>query len=145
MNTPNSIKNNSHIILFDGLCKLCSGFMQFIYKRDKEAAFKFAWLQDDKSKEILDWLELPGENFDTIVYIESGRAFFKSTAFLKIVRNLSFPWPILSVGYILPWFLRDMVYDFVAKNRYRWFGKKEACLVPTGKLLKRFSLRGPTF
>ena len=83
MKTPESIKNNSHIILFDGVCNLCSGFMQFVYKRDRKAIFKFAWLQDDKTKEILDWLKLPTNNFDTIVLIESGKVYFKSTAFLK--------------------------------------------------------------
>ena len=138
MNTPEVITLYNHIILFDGICNLCSGFMQFIYKRDRKKIFKFTWLQDDKTKEILDWLKLSSQNFETIILMESGNAYFKSTAFLKIVRLLPFPWPLLGVGYIIPRVIRDVLYDYIAKNRYRWFGKKEECLVPTGDLLKRF-------
>jgi predicted DCC family thiol-disulfide oxidoreductase YuxK len=145
MITPESIKNNSHIILFDGVCNLCSGFMQFVYKRDTKAIFKFVWLQDDTSKEILNWLNLDSNNFKTIILIENDKPYYKSTAFLKIVRYLHFPWPLLTIGYTIPQFFRDCIYDYVAKNRYRWFGKKETCLIPTGELLKRFSLRRPTF
>jgi len=138
MNIPESIKQNNHIILFDGVCNLCSGFLQFVYKRDKQGRFKFAWLQDEISGEILTWLDLNSDSFKTIILIEDETAFYKSTAFLKIVKYLCFPWPLLSVGYIFPRFIRDWIYDFVAENRYKWFGKKEQCMVPTGDLLKRF-------
>jgi predicted DCC family thiol-disulfide oxidoreductase YuxK len=95
-------------------------------------------LQDDNSKEILDWLNFDAESFETIILIEGKNFYFKSMAFLKIVRYLRFPWPVLTVGYIIPGFVRDWIYDFVAKNRYKWFGKKEECMVPTGNLFKRF-------
>ena len=138
MNTPVSIKENNRIILFDGVCNLCSGFMQFVFKRDKKGGFKFVWLQDEKSLGILTWIDMDSESFKTIILIEEEKPYFKSTAFLKIVRYLRFPWPALTVGYILPGFIRDWIYDFIAENRYKWFGKKEMCMVPTGDLEKRF-------
>ena len=138
MNIPDLIKQNNCIILFDGVCNLCSGFMQFVYKRDIKGRFKFAWLQDDKTKEILVWLNLGSESFKTIILIEGGKPYYKSSAFLQIVRYLRFPWPYLIVGHILPEFIRDWIYDFVAENRYKWFGKKEKCMVPKDDLLNRF-------
>lgn len=138
MNKPKTIKINKRIILFDGVCNLCSGFMLFIYRRDPGGIFKFAWLQEKQGQEILDWLELPVENFETIIFIENGQPYFKSTAFLKIVRHLRFPWPVLMIGMILPRFIRDWIYDYIAAKRYRWFGRKDNCLLPTGDLLKRF-------
>jgi predicted DCC family thiol-disulfide oxidoreductase YuxK len=112
--------------------------MQFVYKRDKQIRFKFAWLQDERCKDIFDWLELDSNNFKTIVLIKEEQPYYKSTAFLMIVRYLQFPWPLLTVGYIIPRFIRDWIYDFVANNRYKWFGKKKECIVPTGDLLNRF-------
>ncbi len=138
MNTPNIIESNDHIILFDGVCNLCSGFLQFIYKRDKSGVFNYTWIQDKRGIEILDWLNLPANQSDTIVLIEHGQSSTKSTAFLKIVRHLKFPWPLLRIGYLIPVFIRDAIYDWVAKNRYQWFGKKGACMIPTGDLLERF-------
>jgi predicted DCC family thiol-disulfide oxidoreductase YuxK len=138
MNIPDPVKQNNYIILFDGVCNLCSGFMQFVYNRATKNIFKFAWLKDEKSKEILNWLKLSSDNFESIILIESGNVYYKSNAFLRIIRFLPFPWPILRIGYFLPLFIRDTIYDFVARNRYRWFGKKNECLVQTGDLLKRF-------
>ena len=138
MNIPDSLKQNNHVILFDGVCNLCSGIMAFVYKRDNKNRFKFAWIQDENSKEIFNWLDLDLEDIKTIILIDMEKPYFKSTAFLKIVRYLRFPWPVLTVGYILPGIIRDWIYDFVAVNRYKWFGKKEACMVPTGDLLNRF-------
>ena len=138
MTLPDSIKQSSRIILFDGLCNLCSGFMQFVYKRDKKDNFKFAWMQDEKSREILNWFNLSSESLKTIILIESEKVYFKSSAFFKIVRFLRFPWPVLSMGYVFPRIFRDWIYDIVAENRYRWFGKKEQCMVPEGDLIKRF-------
>lgn len=138
MKLPESVKKYNQIILFDGMCNLCSGFMQFVYKRDLESNFKFTWMQDDKSREILNWLDLGSESFKTIILIEEETPYYKSSAFLKIVRHLRFPWPLLMVGYIFPGILRDWVYDYVAENRYRWFGKKDKCLIPTGELRDRF-------
>jgi len=138
MNIPDSIKQHNCIILFDGVCNLCSGFMQFVYKRDVKGRFKFAWLQDEKTKGILAWLDLGSDSLKTIILIEEEIPYYKSSAFLKIVKYLRFPWPFLTVGYVLPRIFRDWIYDFVAENRYKWFGKKEQCMVPSGDLLNRF-------
>jgi predicted DCC family thiol-disulfide oxidoreductase YuxK len=135
---PDSTKQNSRIIIFDGLCNLCSGFMQFVYKRDEKDNFKFAWVQDEKSVKILDQFNLHKESLKTIILIESEIVYYKSSAFFKIVRLLRFPWPVLTVGYLIPRAIRDWIYDFIAENRYRWFGKKEQCMVPTGDLVKKF-------
>ncbi|MBN1479163.1 DUF393 domain-containing protein [candidate division KSB1 bacterium] len=135
---PASVSGHDKIILFDGVCNLCSAFLNFVYKFDDQAQFKFTWIQEERGTEILQWLGIPTENYKTIVYIENGRAFFKSTAFLKIVKYLKFPWPMLQAGSILPRRIRDWLYDIVAANRYRIFGKKDACLLPTGELKSRF-------
>jgi predicted DCC family thiol-disulfide oxidoreductase YuxK len=138
MQKPVSLKEHNRIILFDGACNLCSGFMRFVYKYDSKKYFKFAWIQEEKGKEILEWLGLPTDEYATIILIKNGQAFYKSNAFLKIVRYLRFPWPVLNIGIIIPIFIRDWIYDMVARNRYRLFGKKDHCLVPTGDLLGRF-------
>ncbi len=138
MKKPNCLQQQNKIILFDGVCNLCSAFLHFVYRFDKKAHFKFAWIQSDEGSEILQWLGLPTSTYNTIVYIEKGAAFFKSTAFLNIVKYLTFPWPLFRIGFVLPRFFRDWIYDLVAKNRYRLFGKKETCLVPSGELRARF-------
>jgi predicted DCC family thiol-disulfide oxidoreductase YuxK len=135
---PPTVIENQHIILFDGVCNLCSGFMRFIYKYDTKSIFKFAWIQDEKGIEILTWLNLPTDNYNTIILIERGTAYYKSEAFLRIVRQLAFPWQILMVGKLFPNVIRNWIYDIVAKNRYNLFGKKDHCLIPTGNLVKRF-------
>ncbi len=138
MKNPQIINAHPHLILFDGVCNLCSGFLQFVYKHDKRGIFKFAWIQDDVSGEILNWLDMPTDQFDTIVLIKDGQAYFKSTAFLEIVNLLKFPWPLLYMGIIIPLRIRDKIYDWVAENRYRWFGRKDSCMVPRGGLRDRF-------
>jgi len=112
--------------------------MRFVYRFDKKARFKFAWVQEEKGQEILQWLHLPTDEYKTIILIENGEAYYKSLAFLQIVRQLSFPWPILIIGKVIPLRIRDWIYDRVATHRYRLFGKKEHCLSPGGELLKRF-------
>ena len=126
------------LILFDGMCNLCNGFMVFVSQRDPKSKLTLAWIQSEPGKRILKELNMPTEEYDTIVYLENGIASFKSTAFLKIVRQLKFPWPLLWLGVILPRFLRNWIYDLVARNRYRVFGKKDRCLLPTGDLKERF-------
>ena len=138
MTLADPILQNSRIILFDGLCNLCSGFVQFVYRRDKEGNFRFACLQNEISKEILNRFDLGLAGMKTIVLIESERLYLKSNAFLRIIRFLRFPWPLLTIGYILPRSFRDKLYDFVANNRYRWFGKKKRCMLPRGDLVNRF-------
>ena len=127
------------IILFDGVCNLCNGSVIFILKREKSPTFQFASIQSKAGKKLLQWCGLP-EGFDqAIVLIDHGKIYLGSTAALKIGGYLKFPWSFLSaMGLFVPRFLRDWVYRQIARNRYRWFGKRDICMVPTENLKARF-------
>ncbi len=130
---------NSKIILFDGVCNLCSWSVSFVVKRDKNRIYKFAWAQSDAGKELLKWCKLPENFLDTVVYIEHGTPYYKSKAALKIASRLSMPWPILSrIGLVLPEMILDSIYDWIARNRYKWFGRTDVCMVSTKDLQSRF-------
>jgi predicted DCC family thiol-disulfide oxidoreductase YuxK len=132
------------VLLFDGVCTLCNGFVQFVIQRDPAGRFQFAALQSDAARRLL--RAAPHPLPDSLVLVENGRVFMKSTAALRVVRGLSFPWPLASVFVAVPRPLRDWVYDIVARNRYRWFGRREVCMVPTPELRARFlsdSVRSP--
>jgi len=129
--------SNSKLILFDGVCNLCNSFVQFVIKNDKQKLFKFSSLQSENSKSIL--LNLGVEqNLKTVILIDDGVAYFKSDAALKIMKQLQFPFKILCIFIIVPRFIRNWVYDFIAKYRYKFFGKKDTCMVPTQELKERF-------
>jgi len=136
--TPTSVRDNPRIILFDGVCNLCASTLTFVYENDVRSLYKFAWVQSRVGKEILRWCGLPENRFDTMVTIESGKVYYKSTAFLRVTRNLKFPWPILSLGLFIPLFIRDGSYDWLASRRYRFFGRKKVCLLPEGPIGERF-------
>ena len=122
------------VILFDGVCNLCNGFVQFVLKRDQRGRFRFASLQSDAARRLLGG-DGPRE---TIVLVEAGKTYVKSAAALRIVRGLRFPWPLLAALAMIPRPLRDPLYDWVARNRYRWFGKRDACMLPTPQTRGRF-------
>lgn len=128
------------IVLFDGVCNLCSGSVRFILERDPDAYFRFASIQSDAGVELMRKhdIALPEGDPSSIVVVEDGRAYQRSTAALRIVKHLKMPWKLLYGFVVFPRFLRDAVYDFVARNRYRWFGKKDVCMVPTPELRARF-------
>ncbi len=128
------------IVLFDGVCNLCSGSVRFIVERDPDAYFRFASIQSEAGAELMreHGLALPEGDPSSIVLVEDGRALQRSTAALHIVRRLKMPWKLLWAFVIVPRFLRDAVYDFIARHRYRWFGKKDVCMVPTPELRARF-------
>jgi predicted DCC family thiol-disulfide oxidoreductase YuxK len=130
--------NNNRIILFDGICNLCNASVNFIIKNDKKNRFVFASLQSDVAKEILLQFSEKKLNLNTLIYFENGVLFEKSTAVLKIAKQLRFPWPIFYVFIIIPAFLRDNIYTFIAKNRYKWFGKKATCMIPAPELKSKF-------
>ncbi len=126
------------LILFDGVCNLCTGSVRFILRRDSKKQFHFASLQSGPGQKILKALGLSTEELKTFVLIEEGRAYFKSTAFLRVTRRLKGFWQLLAVFLIVPRFIRDVFYDFIARHRYRWFGKRESCWAPTPELRERF-------
>lgn len=123
------------IILFDGICNFCDASVQFIMKRDN-GAFKFASLQSDIGQELVTRHKLQG--IDSLVLIEEDKAYTKSTAALRIAKRLKGLWSVLYIGIIIPKLLRDPLYDLFAKNRYRLFGKKDACMLPTKEERARF-------
>jgi len=138
MDVTDLLECNSNIILFDGVCCLCSAWVHFVTERDRKQRFKFCQVQSEQGKALLKWCGLPVSTFDTMVYIESGKAHFRSTAFLKIISQLPPPWPILRLGWLLPRSLRDWFYDRIAQNRYRLFGRRSACMMPDENLRSRF-------
>ena len=129
---------NEIIVLFDGVCNLCSGFVQFVINRDPRGLFRFASLQSDEALPYLKDLQLPAGELSTVVLYENGRFYTRSTAALRILKTLSGAWPALYPAIVFPRFLRDAVYNFIASNRYRWFGKQESCMLPTPELKSRF-------
>lgn len=126
------------IVLFDGVCNFCSGTVSFISKRDPKGTFRFAALQTNLGQDLLKKHGLPTGSLDTFVLIDGDQARLRSDAALAVARDLSAPWPLLGAFRVVPKGLRNAVYNLVARNRYRWFGKKETCMVPTPELRERF-------
>ena len=126
------------IILFDGVCNFCNGAVLFVIRHDKSARFTFVSLQSTFGQEKLKQFGLSSDELSTIVLLNKGRIFTKSSAALEIARHLDGLWPLFPLLKIVPSRVRDFAYDFIARNRYRWFGKREACMIPTPKLKSRF-------
>ena len=126
------------IILFDGVCNLCNGAVNFVIKRDPGNVFKFTPLQEKQGVLLLKKHAIDAQELDSIVLVENKKVYTKSSAALRIARKLSNLWPLFFVLLIIPSFIRDGVYDFIAKNRYKWFGKKEQCIIPTPGLREKF-------
>ena len=124
-------------ILFDGVCNLCNGFVQFVIARDPAAQFRFGALTTPAAQDLLRAAGVTTAP-DSIVLIEDGRVYFRSDAPLRIARRLTFPWPLAYGLVAVPRFVRDRVYDIVAARRYRWFGRRDLCMVPTPELKQRF-------
>lgn len=134
----NCIMINHPVILFDGVCNLCNGSVQYVIKHDKQGLFRFASLQSDSGQELLQQYQLPQSDFTSFVLMEKGEIYTRSTAALKVARKLSGIVKLLYGFIIVPAFIRDGVYNFIAKNRYKWFGKQESCMIPTPELKERF-------
>ncbi len=127
-----------HLVFFDGVCNFCNASINFIMKHDKNGQFRFAPLQSDLAKKKLPHFGIDPGNMETFVLLESEQVYTRSTAALRIARKLNGLWPLLYGLIIVPPFIRNFVYDFVARNRYRWFGKMESCRVPTAEERSRF-------
>ena len=135
----NQLPKHKQLILFDGVCNLCNNSVQFVIKQDKKNKFMFAPLQGKAGQEIIRKYNIDTAKTDSILlYSEEKGLKLKSTAALYIAKDLGFPYALLSVFLIVPAFIRNMVYDFIAKNRYKWYGKKEACMIPTPDLKSKF-------
>lgn len=132
------MQENGPIILFDGVCNLCNDAVQFVIKHDPKEKFRFASLQGNNGQKLLRQFQLPANTFNSFVLIQDGKAYTKSTAALKVASQLKGPIRILNGFSIVPAFIRNAVYDLIAKKRYSWFGKKDACMIPTPSLQSRF-------
>lgn len=126
------------IILFDGVCNLCNQSVQFIIKKDKKKQFKFASLQSSFGQQVLGKSKLDSGNFSSFLFLDNGHLYTRSEAALRVAKGLSGFWPLLYGFIIVPAFIRNGIYNWIAKNRYKWFGKKESCWMPSAALQARF-------
>lgn len=126
------------VVLFDGLCNLCNASVRFVIARDPAAHFRFAALESQAARRLLAKSGVADPLPDSVALIEHGRLYTRSAAALRIARRLRFPWPLMFALIIVPRPLRDAVYDLIARHRYRWFGRRDACMVPTPELRERF-------
>ncbi len=141
----NSTQSDNLIILFDGVCNLCNATVHFVIRHEKQRFFLFASLQSAYGRRLLRRYDLTNRKVDSIVLLKRNKAYIKSDAILQIIRRFSFPWSVLTLLRFLPLSFRDSVYDFIARNRYRWFGKKKSCPLPTAELLDRFPTEPSAF
>jgi predicted DCC family thiol-disulfide oxidoreductase YuxK len=131
--------NEKHaVVLFDGVCNFCNERINFIIRHDKKDYFRFAALQSDIGKKILADHGITMADPDTFILVENGKAYDRTTAALRIVKHLKGLWPALYAFIIVPPFLRDIVYRIIAKNRYKWWGERESCMIPTPEVRKKF-------
>jgi predicted DCC family thiol-disulfide oxidoreductase YuxK len=126
------------VILFDGVCNLCNASVQYVIKHDKKRLFRFASLQSSFGEKVLKENNLRNDAFNSFILLDNNKIYTRSTAALLVAKKLNGLIKLLYGFIIVPKFIRDFVYDVIAKNRYRWFGKKEACWVPTPELKSLF-------
>ncbi len=131
------VKNNNPVVLFDGVCNFCNAMVNFVIRNDKEGKIKFASLQSAFGETLIREYVVP-ENIDSILLLENGIIHTKSAAAFKIASYLSYPAKALSLLKIFPSFISNSVYDVIARNRYKWFGKKDQCMVPSAEIRSRF-------
>ncbi|MFP7171669.1 thiol-disulfide oxidoreductase DCC family protein [Terribacillus sp. 7520-G] len=125
------------IILFDGVCNLCNNSVQFIIKHDKGAYFKFASLQSDFGSRLREAKQIP-DGIDSILFAEGDKVYTQSSAVLRIARRLDGAWKLAGAALFIPRPIRDSIYRYIARNRYRWFGRQNQCMLPSPELKKRF-------
>ena len=127
-----------NLVLFDGLCNLCSGLVHFVIRHDPAARFRFAAIQSEVGREIFQSHGLDPAELQTFVFIADGRIFLRSDAAIEVVSRFAGWWSSLGLFRFVPRWVRDPIYSFVARNRYRWFGRREVCMLPTPEIKERF-------
>lgn len=125
------LPTDNPIFFFDGVCNLCNGAVDFVIRRDRKEILHFASLQSDLGQRVLAINGMATDDFDSFVLVEDGQVFTRSTAALRVARHLRFPWFATYLFIVIPRFLRDPVYAFIARNRFKWFGKRESCRLPS--------------
>ena len=134
-----NLPKHKQLILFDGVCNLCNTSVQFVINHDKKDKFMFAALQSNVGKQIINQFKLDTSKTDSILlYSKENGLKIKSSAALQVAKHLGFPLNLLSVFFIVPVGIRNWIYDYVAKNRYKWYGKKDECMIPTEELKSKF-------
>lgn len=135
----NNLPKDKKIILFDGVCNLCDSAVQFIIKHDKKDVFRFVALQSELGQEILKHIGIADKNIDSIILYEPGIAYYyKSSAALEIAKSLGGFFYFGTIFRIIPTGISNQLYDYIAKNRYKWYGKKESCMIPTTEMEAKF-------
>ncbi|OYZ01462.1 MAG: hypothetical protein B7Y37_07280 [Sphingobacteriia bacterium 28-36-52] len=130
--------NTNPVILFDGVCNLCNSSVLFVIKHDPRKQFRFASIQGDYGQQVLKQFHLPPNSLNSFILLKDNQIYTHSTGALKVAKELSGAWPLLYAFIIVPPFIRNAVYQFIANNRYKWFGKKEQCMVPSPALKELF-------
>lgn len=136
--TPPGIGPQDEVVLFDGVCKLCNGWAKFLIRHDHQRRFRLASVQSPQGQALLEWYGMPTDEYETLVLIRDGRAHVRSDAILRILGGLPLPWRLGVVGRVIPRLIRDWLYDRIARNRYRLFGRYDTCLVLTPDHRSRF-------
>jgi len=126
------------LVLFDGVCNFCNFWIRFALKRDRKGKLTFGSLQGETAQRLLPQYGIDPAVITSVIFIENGIAYQESTAALKVCRHLSGGWKLLYAFIIIPTFMRDVIYKWIAKNRYKWFGKQESCMLPTAEQRARF-------
>ena len=126
------------IILFDGVCNFCNNAVNFTIKRDKKATIKFTALQSEAGRQLVQQYGLPEDDLRSFLFIENGKVYNRSTAALRVCRYLTGLWPVCYGLIIVPPFIRNGIYDLIARNRYKWFGERPECMIPTADIRARF-------
>ena len=126
------------LVLFDGVCNFCNYWVNFAIKRDKKAKLRFTPIQGEIAKKILQEFNIHPDSLSSVILIDNGKAYTQSSASIRICKYLDGGWKVFYVLIIFPKFLRDFVYNIIARNRYKWYGKKEECMVPHDDIRKRF-------
>lgn len=126
------------LVMFDGVCNFCNSSINFIIRNDKTDHFRFLTLQSERGQKIIKQYNLDPENLQTVILLENGRIYTRSTAALRIARKLKGGWKLFYGFIIVPAVLRDFFYNIISKNRYKWWGKKESCMIPTPEVRQKF-------
>ena len=130
--------NDNPVILFDGICNFCNSAVNFTLKRNTKADIRFAPMQSEAGQKLLQQYNLPADDMQSFIFIETGKVYKQSTGALKVCRYLRGLWPLCYGFIIVPKLIRDGIYNWIAKNRYKWFGIKESCMIPAPEVKKRF-------
>jgi predicted DCC family thiol-disulfide oxidoreductase YuxK len=127
-----------NLVLFDGVCNLCNALVQFVIRHDPKAKFHFAAIQSDIGRKIFEKHGMDPSDLQTFVFVSGGKIWLRSGAAIAVVSRFGAAWRVFAIFWLVPRFVRDAVYSVLARNRYRWFGKKDACMIPTPEIEKRF-------